>query len=135
MCGMIQKGTCLKVYLHHTQLIILRTSSKDVQECVIYSDCCTYHNQNAVLANTLPKTVVDNDITVVQNYLERGHSKKEVDSIYSLVETKVKRKPIYVPQFYVKVITESTNICDTCAALVLQVHEDVKPVQLHQTRK
>jgi len=79
-------------------------SSDDVKEIIIYSDGCTYQNRNAVLANALLKTAVDHDITIEQKYLERGHTQMEVDSIHSLVERKLKRKPIYVPQNYVDVI-------------------------------
>lgn len=76
----------------------------NVQEIVIYSDGCNYQNRNIVLSNALLKTAVDNGVTILQKYLERGHTQMEVDSIHSLVERKLKRQPIYVPQNYVDVI-------------------------------
>ena len=92
-------ATCTTDYLEN-----LIQNNDDVKEVVIYSDGCNYQNRNVVLSNALLKTAINNKIIIVQKYLERGHTQMEVDSIHSLVERKLKRRPIYVPQNYVDVI-------------------------------
>lgn len=76
-----------------------------VKENVLYSDCCNYQNyRNVVLSNALLKTTIDKQVTILQRYLERGHTNMEEDSIPSLVERKFQNVLIYVPQIYVNIM-------------------------------
>lgn len=57
---------------------------------IIYSDGCTYQNRNNVLSNALLNYASKNKISVVQKYLERGHTQMECDSVHSCIERKLK---------------------------------------------
>jgi hypothetical protein len=67
------------------------------------SDGCTYQNRNITLSNTLLKAAHDRNITIFQKYLEKGHTQMEVDSVHSVIERKLKNKPIYVPVNYIDI--------------------------------
>ncbi|XP_060081331.1 calcium-activated chloride channel regulator 4A-like [Ylistrum balloti] len=83
---------------------MLAQSDKEIKTVVLYSDGCTYQNRNTVLANALSKLAKERGLTILQKYLEKGHTQMEVDSVHSTIESKLKRKPIYVPQNYVDII-------------------------------
>lgn len=74
-----------------------------VKTLIIYSDGCTYQNRNITLSNTLLKAAHDRNITIFQKYLEKGHTQMEVDSVHSVIERKLKNKPIYVPANYIDI--------------------------------
>ncbi|XP_071147129.1 uncharacterized protein [Mytilus edulis] len=78
-----------------------------IKTLIIYSDGCTYQNRNVTLSNALLKVAYDKKITIFQKYLERGHTQMEVDSVHSVIERKLKNKPIYVPQNYVDIFKVS----------------------------
>ena len=79
----------------------------NIKTLIIYSDGCTYQNRNVTLSNALLKVAYDKNITIFQKYLERGHTQLEVDSVHSVIERKLKNKPIYVPQNYVDIFKVS----------------------------
>lgn len=95
-------ATCITHYIEH-----LLATEPGVKEIVLYSDGCNYQNRNAVLANALLKTAVDKQITIVQKFLERGHTNMEVDAMHILIERNLKKKPIYVPQNYGDIISSA----------------------------
>ena len=78
-----------------------------VKELVIYSDGCTYQNRNVTLSNTLLHKAFAKKITIIQKYLEKGHTQMECDSVHSTIEQKLRNKPIYCPQNYVDLIKEA----------------------------
>ena len=69
----------------------LESLGDDVKEVIIYSDGCTYQNRNCTLANALLHVAKKKNITVVQKYLERGHTQMECDSIHSTIERKLRK--------------------------------------------
>lgn len=71
------------------------------REVIIYSDGCGYQNRNATLSNALFNFALDNDIVIVQKYLQKGHTQMEVDSVHSVIERKIRNKKINVPADYV----------------------------------
>lgn len=77
-----------------------------IEEIVLYSDGCTYHNRNVVLANALLQVAFNKNIQIVQKILEKGHTQMEVHSVHSVIERKIKNKPIYSPQSYVDAMRE-----------------------------
>lgn len=89
---------------HYIDLALATDSN--IIEFVLFSHCCTYQNQNIVLSNALLKIAVEKQITLIQKYLEKGHTHMEVDSVHSVSERKVKKKQINVPQHYIDAIKE-----------------------------
>ncbi|MES9905049.1 MAG: hypothetical protein ABW168_20530 [Sedimenticola sp.] len=90
-----------------TDYIETLTEDQNVKEIIIYSDGCCYQNRNVGLSNTLLKLAVDKHVTITQKYLEKGHTQMEVDSAHSVIERKLKKKPIYVPYNYVEVMSQA----------------------------
>ncbi|CAG2231291.1 unnamed protein product [Mytilus edulis] len=78
-----------------------------VKELVIYSDGCTYQNRNLTVSNTLLRQAFEKKITIIQKYLEKGHTQMECDSIHSTIERKLRNKPIYCPQNYIDLIKDA----------------------------
>lgn len=78
------------------------------QPIIIYSDGCGYQNKNAILSNALLCYSVENNVTIYQKYLQKGHTQMEVDSVHALIERKLKNASIYLPSDYVR-ITESAR--------------------------
>ncbi|KAK6167866.1 hypothetical protein SNE40_021797 [Patella caerulea] len=74
-----------------------------IKTIVIYSDGCTYQNRNSVLSNALLKIAITKNVRIFQKYLEKGHTQMEVDSVHSVIERKLKKRPIYIPQNYVDI--------------------------------
>lgn len=62
-----------------------------------------YQNRNITLSNTFLKAAHDRNITIFQKYLEKGHTRMDVDSVHSVIECKLKDKPIYVPANYIDI--------------------------------
>lgn len=73
------------------------------------SDGCSYQNRNVVLSNALLNVAMNKQISIVQKYLERGHTNMEVDSMHSPVERRIKKKPIYLPQHVDAIISARPN--------------------------
>ena len=82
----------------------------NTEEIIIYSDGCGYQNRNVLLSNTLLHFAVNHKITVTQCYLEKGHTEMEVDSAHSVIERKIRKRPIYSPSNYVEVMASA---CET----------------------
>ena len=89
---------------HYFDSVLARDSA--IKEFVLFSDGCTYQNRNVLLSNALLKLAVEKQIKITQKYLEKGHTYMIVDSVHSVIEHKVKNKPIYVPQHYIDAIKE-----------------------------
>lgn len=78
-------------------------------QIIIYSDGCGYQNRNALLSNALLNLSVKNSITIIQKYLEVGHTQMEVDSMHSSIERKIKNRNINVPADYISIIESARN--------------------------
>ena len=94
-------ASCVTDYLTRTL-----DESPMITEVIIYSDGCTYQNRNVVLSNALLKIAQDRHITIMQKYLERGHTYMEVDAIHSVIERKLRQRntKIHIPQDYVDIL-------------------------------
>ncbi len=89
-------ATCLISYLDEF--------FKDDLPIIIYSDGCTSQNRNAILSNALIHYSVKTKKTVIQKYLEKGHTQMEVDSVHATIERKINSRTIYLPQDYTDLI-------------------------------
>lgn len=83
-------------------------SKHQPKKIVIWSDGCCYQNRNTKLSNALIEIVKNRSVTIEQKYLVVGHTQMEVDSVHSSVERKLgRRKEIYLPSDYLRIITEA----------------------------
>ena len=99
-------ASCLIDYLTENMLQFNR--------CIIFSDGCTYQNRNHVLASALRHFCKNQDKTVEQKFLERGHTQMEVDSVHATIEKKLKGVEIHLPSDYVKVIKSARKQPEPC---------------------
>lgn len=73
----------------------------------LYSDGCTYQNRNAVLSNALLRFAMDTGVTILQKFLEKGHTQMECDSVHSAIECRLKSREISLPSEYATVTREA----------------------------
>lgn len=71
-----------------------------VHTVVIYSDSCGGQNKNKFLFTMYYAIAMRHKITIIQRYLEKGHTQMECDSVHARVEKKIKKEDIYVPAQY-----------------------------------
>lgn len=88
------------VYFIETEIL---TKMKEKEDIILYSDGCTGQNRNSTLSNALLNLCMTHNITVIQKYLQKGHTQMEVDSMHSKIEKKLKNRAINVPADYVRV--------------------------------
>jgi hypothetical protein len=84
-------------------------SHREIETIFIYTDGCGYQNRNSTLANALLLFSTSFNVTVSHNYLEKGHTQMEVDSVHSVIERKLKNREIYLPTDYISVCRESRS--------------------------
>ncbi|XP_022203503.2 uncharacterized protein LOC111060166 [Nilaparvata lugens] len=88
-------------------LVYLKDQLSSEKNIVIFSDGCTYQNRNAIMANALLNYCIENKCTIIQKFLERGHTQMECDSVHSLIERKLKNREVYLPSNYLTVTMEA----------------------------
>lgn len=74
---------------------------------VFYSDGCSAQNRNVTLANALYQFANQENITIYQKYLVKGHTQMECDSVHSTIEKQKKNRELYVPANFVQIIQEA----------------------------
>jgi hypothetical protein len=97
-------ATMMVDYLHN---IIQRKPT--VRNISIYSDGCGYQNRNTTVSNAILKFAIDQQVTITQNYLEKGHTQMEVDSVHHTIEMKLKKREIYLPTDYINVCKDARS--------------------------
>lgn len=80
-------------------MFICQHSLNNDQEFV-YSDGCTYHNRNVVLSNASLDFSMQNNISVIQKYLGKGHTQTECNSMHYVIEREMRHKKMNVPADY-----------------------------------
>lgn len=83
-----------------TQHVLPSMGENKNAKIILYSDGCTAQNRNAVMTNALLNLAMLKKITIIQKYLEVGHTQMEADSIHACIERKIKNKIINVPAEY-----------------------------------
>lgn len=86
-------ASCLVDYL--CQLL-----DQSMRTIIVYSDGCGYQNRNSILSNALLHLSVDKKVTIIQKYLEKGHTQMECDSAHSTIERSYKNIDVYLPSQY-----------------------------------
>lgn len=82
---------------------------KENREITLYSDGCTYQNRNITLTNALVNVAMSHNVTIIQKYLEVGHTQMEVDSMHAMIEKKLKNQTINVPAEYINICRKARN--------------------------
>lgn len=83
----------------------LQDQFKDMLPIIIYSDGCTNQNRNSILSNALCHYAMASGKTIIQKYLEKGHTQMEVDSIHANIE----KSFIYTPTDYISICKEARS--------------------------
>lgn len=86
-----------------TDFLQAEINVQENEEIIIYSDGCCSQNRNTCLSNALLKLAIEKNVTIVQKYLERGHTQMEADAMHAAIERNLKKKTISVPADYVDV--------------------------------
>ena len=73
------------------------------KDYIIYSDGCAAQNRNCVLANALFNLAIEKGVTIIQKYLQKGHTQMEADSMHSTIERIIRKSKINVPADYVMI--------------------------------
>lgn len=69
-------------------------------DIILYSDGCASQNRNSTLANALLNISALYSVTIIQKYLEVGHTQMEVDTMHSVIERRMRNVKINVPADY-----------------------------------
>lgn len=67
---------------------------------ILWSDGCPYQNRNAVVSNALVNFSMMHGITIMQKYLEKGHTQMQCDAMHATIERKCRKKEIYLPSAF-----------------------------------
>lgn len=70
------------------------------EEILFYSDGCCHQNRNITLSNALLNLSAFHGITIIQKFLEKGHTQMECDSMHSMIEKRLRNQDIYSPSGY-----------------------------------
>ena len=62
---------------------------------------------NVTLSNALIMLAKEKGVAITHNYLEKGHSHMECDSVHSVIERKKKNRDIFVPAQHVQLIQDA----------------------------
>ncbi len=72
-------------------------------EIIFYSDGCTYQNRNVTVSNVFINIAVKYNITIVQKFLEKGHTQMECDAVHAAIEARLRYEEIYLPSGYINI--------------------------------
>lgn len=83
--------------------LISQLTDGDPKQLIFYSDGCTCQNRNSTMSNALLNLAIEKNVTIIQKYLERGHTQMECDAMHSTIERKIRKRKINVPADYVEI--------------------------------
>lgn len=63
----------------------------------MYSDRCSAQNRNVSIVNALLQFANRKNIVIYENYLVKGHTQMECDSVHAAIERRKKNCELYVP--------------------------------------
>lgn len=102
----------------------LETYCRDKLPVILWSDGCTYQNRNQVWSNALLDYAIRTGKDVIQKFLVKGHTQMEVNNVHMLIEKKLKKKLINLPDQYVSMTKKARRSKPLKA--VLLTHKDFK---------
>lgn len=83
---------------------VIPTMDPNNKLIILYSDGCGAQNRNSTLSNALLNFSINNNVCIIQKYLEKGHTQMECDSMHSTIERKISGRVINVPADYVNLL-------------------------------
>jgi len=89
------------IIVYFLQKYVIDIAQEQKVKIILFSDGCTYQNRNATLSNALLNLNLLSRVSIIQKYLQRGHTQMEVDSMHSTIERKIRNRKINVPADYV----------------------------------
>lgn len=87
--------------MHFLKKKIAANPLKHDVDFILYSDGCAAQNRHAVLSNALFNLAMEENVTIIQRFLQKGHTQMEANSMHSLIERKIRKTNINVPADYV----------------------------------
>ena len=76
---------------------------EEEDEIIFISHGCTYQNRNCIVSNALLHLAISKKVTIIQCYLEKGHTQMECDSCHSSIESRLKLQEVYLPSGYINI--------------------------------
>ncbi|KAJ8865647.1 hypothetical protein PR048_033167 [Dryococelus australis] len=76
---------------------------------IIWTVGCGYQNRNKVLANAILNLATEENFTIHQKYLVKGHTQMEIDSVHSTIERKLANREIYLSSDYLSATNEGRH--------------------------
>lgn len=59
------------------------------------------------MSNALLSFAIDNNVEIIQKFLEVGHTQIKCDSVHSYIERKLRGRDIYLPSDYIRITQEA----------------------------
>ncbi|XP_060848117.1 uncharacterized protein LOC132927581 [Rhopalosiphum padi] len=125
----------VNVVQNNVNNIMLQTENifepDNTQYYVENSDGCGYQNKNIIMSNALLQFCKNQNVTIEQKFLIKGHTQMECDSAHSMIERKLHNKDIFLPSDYVRITTEARKFPNSYEAVLLK-HDyfyDFKPLK------
>lgn len=101
--GSSEIGSCLMRFINHNV-------QQGAKQFSFYSDNCSGQNRNKFLFTLYSFLAQKLNIVIRHNFLEKGHTETEGDSMHSVIERASKHVPIFTPdQWYTLVRTAKKN--------------------------
>lgn len=107
--GRVTANEFSSIIVHFLKQQIAAHPTKYNVDFILYSDGCAAQNRNCVLSNALFNLAIEQNVTIIQKYLLKGHTQMEADSMHSTIEKKLRKTNINVPADYVLVCKKA---CD-----------------------
>jgi len=101
-CG-LSSNEFSSIIIYFLEKYIINSNTGNLNSIILYSDGCTYQNRNTTLSNALLNLSINSNVTIIQKFLQRGHTQMEVDSMHSTIERKVGNRKINVPPDYISI--------------------------------
>lgn len=105
--GELKSSNFTSCLIYYLQNMISNWPSEQPKIITIWSDSCGYQNKNKILSNALLNLAIQNQFTIHQKYLTKGHTQMEVDSVHAAIERKLRHRDILLPSDYVSVTKEA----------------------------
>lgn len=101
--GGLSSNEFSSIIIYFLQKYVINSNIRNLDSIILYIDGCTYQNRNSTLSNALLNLSINSNVTIIQKFLQRGHTQMEVDSMHSTIERKVRNKKINVPVDYISI--------------------------------
>ncbi|XP_050060947.1 uncharacterized protein LOC126551490 [Aphis gossypii] len=101
--GGLSSNEFSSIIIYFLQKYVINSNTGNLNSIILYSDGCTYQNRNTTLSNALLNLSINSNVTIIQKFLQRGHTQMEVDSMHSTIERKVRNRKINVPADYISI--------------------------------